>query len=319
MHVKEFQIDLYQSIQEEWLKKLPQFAMDIEKKISAGELHRKHLDKIVSKEISSQSSLITKTASADKNVKSEIGIINISGPMLYSEEWWHEYFGVTSHGAVGRALDELLSDSSVKTIILRVQSPGGTSFGCEELSQKIFDARSKKRVIAFADPYAFSAAYWVGSAASEFYCMPSGMVGSIGSYSMHVDLSEYYSKQGVKITHIKAGEKKIDANEYEPLSARAKKDIQIVVDRFYDSFVSDVAKNRSVSIEQVKENFGQGGVVLAEDALNKGMIDGIKTFEDFVSVEIQSLGQLSFVENKDLQARQNFVKYNKQILDLEED
>lgn len=253
--------------------------------------------------------------SLDSSGKSSdmIGILDMKGVLLYSGAEWLEYFGFTSYELFSSRFDALMADERVKTVLLRIQSPGGTAFGASELSQKVYDARSSKKIVAYADPYAFSAAYEIGSAAESFYTTKSGMVGSIGSYSMHYDLSEYYKEMGVSVTFIKAGEKKVDGNQFEPLSASAKKDIQEEIDRFYEVFVADVARNRGVDENFVKENFGKGGRVMAIEALQVGMIDGILSIEDLINQELSSLSN-----EKNLAQNRAFIKNNLAFLDLEE-
>lgn len=245
---------------------------------------------------------------------SGVAILNIEGVLLYSGPEWLEDFGYTTYSLLGRRLDALNADARVKTILLRIQSPGGTALGASEISEKIYRMRGSKKIVAYADPYAFSAAYEIGSAASEFYTTRSGMVGSIGSYSMHTDYSAYLDELGIKVTFIKAGEKKTDGNAYEPLSERAKKDIQDQVNHFYEVFVSDVARNRNVDSAFVKENFGKGGIVMSAEALQAGMIDGISSMQDLIKKE------MSFLVNENGLIRSRAINKRKlALLSLEDE
>lgn len=244
-----------------------------------------------------------------------IGIINITGVLLYSGPDWIEMFGYMSYQAIGRRLDALIADARVKTIILRVQSPGGSTFGCSELANKIFEARNKKKIVAYADPYAFSAGYWIASAASSLYTTISGMVGSIGVYTIHVDESKWLEDMGLKVTFIKAGEKKTDGNSSEPLSESAKKDIQSQVDKTYELFIEDVAKNRGVSPEYVKENYGKGGTFLADEALQIGMIDAIASFNMVLNSELTAISDTITLT---LEANKRQIQREKDLIDLED-
>ncbi len=252
--------------------------------------------------------------SIDNSPSSDLlGLLDIRGVLLYSCPAWLEPYGFSGYDLIESRFNALMNDPRVKTILIRAQSPGGTAFGASELSEKIFNARSEKRIVAYADPYAFSAAYEIASAASVFYSTRSGMVGSIGSYSMHVDISESLKNEGVKIEFIKAGEKKTDGNSYEPLSERARVDIQEEVDRFYEVFVQDVARNRGVSADFVKENFGKGGRVMAPEAVQVGMIDGIASLDQILNAELTELrNQNTLTQNR------AFVALNTALLELEE-
>ena len=87
--------------------------------------------------------------------------------------------GGTSAEKVGRQLAELLDDPAVGSIVLDIDSPGGTIAGVPELADQIFAARGQKKIVAVANSLAASAAYWIGSAAEDFVVTPSGGAGSI--------------------------------------------------------------------------------------------------------------------------------------------
>jgi hypothetical protein len=108
--------------------------------------------------------------------------------------------------------------------------------------------------------------------------IPSGQVGSIGVFSMHVDTTAAEEAEGVKVTIVKAG--KYKAENMEPLTDAAREAMQQQVDTYYDTFVADVAKGRGVAPKVVRETYGEGRVVLAKDALAAGMVDRIATLEE---------------------------------------
>jgi len=235
-----------------------------------------------------------RTGNIDKieNVEADgaaIGIMNIKGVLSYGGSWLSDFFGYSNYQQITSDFKNLLNNKSVKTIILRIQSPGGDSIGVSELSEMIYNARNIKKIIAYADPYAFSAAYWLGTSASKLYGLPSGFVGSVGAYSTHYDYSKMLEKEGIKVTYISAGEKKVDGNETEPLSKEAKKDIQEEVNFFYELFVNDLARNRGVTTDYVKENFGQGARVLNKRGLATNMLDDIIPLSELLQQEFALL------------------------------
>jgi hypothetical protein len=127
---------------------------------------------------------------------------------------------------------------------------------------------------------AASAAHWIGSQASEFYVTPSGLVGSIGVYTVHKDDSKKNEMAGITKTVIQAGKAK--AGHEQPLNEYSRQNLQSMVDELYGDFVERVARSRNVSTEFVEENFGQGGLVTPKKALEAGMIDGIESIESLV-------------------------------------
>lgn len=181
-----------------------------------------------------------------------------------------------------QALRDALADPAIGSILIDIDSPGGSVYGVSELAAEIMQARSQKPVVAIANSLAASAAYWVGCAASEFYVTPGGEVGSIGVWQAHEDWSAAMEEAGVKTTLISAGKFKVEGNPYQPLDTEAQDFMQSRVNDYYTAFTKAVAKGRGVSIDQVRNGMGQGRVLGADAALSEKMIDGIMTFDDVI-------------------------------------
>ncbi|NDU92296.1 MAG: S49 family peptidase, partial [Ferrovum sp.] len=145
--------------------------------------------------------------------------------------------GSTSTQMFTAALQDALADETVGQILIDIDSPGGSVYGVAELASEILNARSQKPVVAIANSLAASAAYWVGSAATEFYCTPGGEVGSIGVWQAHEDISGALLYEGIDVTLISAGKYKVEGNPYEPLTEEATAFLQSRVDEYYSVFV----------------------------------------------------------------------------------
>lgn len=174
---------------------------------------------------------------------------------------------------------EALNDSSVESILLEVDSPGGLVDLVPETAAEIRQARGTKKIVAHANVRAASAAYWIASQADELVVSPSGEVGSIGVLCYHEDVSGLEEQIGIKTTIISAGKYKAEGNPYEPLSREAKDALQGFVDELYGMFTADVAEGRGTSAGAVQSGFGQGRLELAADAVRAGMADRVETFE----------------------------------------
>jgi signal peptide peptidase SppA len=180
------------------------------------------------------------------------------------------------------ALRQAISDPTISQILIDIDSPGGSVYGVSELAAEIQSARAQKPIVAIANSLAASAAYWIGSAASELYVTPGGEVGSIGVWQAHEDWSAAMEDAGVKTTLISAGKFKVEGNPYQPLDAEAQSFMQTRVNDYYSAFTKAVAKGRSVPVDQVRNGMGQGRVLGADQALSEKMVDGIMTFEEVV-------------------------------------
>jgi signal peptide peptidase SppA len=191
--------------------------------------------------------------------------------------------GGTSVEQVTKSLRTALADETVKAILFDVDSPGGSVYGVDELAAEIMKSRGRKPMVAQVNALAASAAYYLASAADEIAMTPSGEAGSIGVLLRHLDQSKAAEMEGVKVTYIQAGEFKTEANPFEPLSDEAKAYLQKRVDEYYSMFVKSVAKGRNLPVATVRNDFGKGRTMGAEDALRVGMVDRIATYDETLS------------------------------------
>jgi signal peptide peptidase SppA len=188
----------------------------------------------------------------------------------------------TGYQYIGRALSRGLEDMNVKAIALIVDSPGGEVAGCFELGDKLFAARSVKPIRAFAADHAYSAAYALGSAATDLKVTRSGGTGSVGVVTAHVDWSAALAQDGIKVTFIFAGSHKVDGNPYEALPDDVKSRIQERIDKIYAVFTSAVARNRKMEDQAVRDT--EALTFDAADSVAKGFADGIGALDEEMAI-----------------------------------
>ncbi|KKM13623.1 hypothetical protein LCGC14_1714410, partial [marine sediment metagenome] len=196
------------------------------------------------------------------------------------------FFGGTSTEKWGQAFDDLIASEHVGAVVIDGDTPGGSVAGVPELAEKIFKARGTKPIVFVGNTWLASAGYWIASAGDEIVVTPSGEVGSIGVWSMHVDLSKAMEDFGEKVTLISAGKYKTEFNPYEPLDKEAEAYAQSEVDRYYGMFVDAVSRGRNVTARTVRNGFGEGRMVGAKNAAADGMADRVATLDQ----TIQRLG-----------------------------
>jgi signal peptide peptidase SppA len=205
----------------------------------------------------------------------DVTIIPVMGTLTLRDHW----YGSTIEG-IRAAYRNALGDGS-RAIVFEFDTPGGEVFGLEELAAEIRAGNATKPSVAMVHPYCCSAGYYLGAQASEVVVTPSGELGSVGVWAMHVDLSRALDAEGITVTLISAGEGKTDGNMFEPLSEEARADIQADIDRYYGMFVGAVAKGRGVSAAKVKGSW-KAKVYGAADAVDLGLADAVGTLEDAV-------------------------------------
>lgn len=213
----------------------------------------------------------------------DVAVIEATGPITYRETWLTSYCGWPTIERLQAQIRLALADTSVKSIVIRWDSPGGVVDMVPELADELFAAKGVKPIYSVADTMICSAAYWLAAQTSAIYAPVSGQVGSIGVYTMHEDLSGYLKQMGVDVTFIFHGEHKVDANPYEPLSDAAKATLQASVDEVGALFDAAVARGRGVDVATVQAEFGQGQVFSGRRAQRLGLTDKMGTFTQVVS------------------------------------
>ena len=215
-------------------------------------------------------------------VEDGVGLVSIAGSLINGSAGWMTMFGVTGYDDIAEALLEGVSDKSVKSIVLKVNSPGGDAKGVRQLGDLIKNVGTVKPVNVHADTIG-SAAYWLGSAGGHITLDEMGLAGSIGALIVHTDRSKQLEQDGVKKTIIRAGINKALANPIEPLTDEARAGLQEIVDTSRDLFVNAVAENRGVTAATVESSFGQGKEFMGHKAVAVGLVDKVGTLEDAIA------------------------------------
>lgn len=208
-----------------------------------------------------------------------VAILPLYGPIVPKANLMTDLSGASSVQGFMRMFRSALADSEVKAIIIDVDSPGGLTDLIPEAAAEVRAARGQKPLVAVANTLMASAAYWLACQADEVVASPSALVGSIGVYTEHDDMSGAYALAGISPELISAGKYKVEGNDLGPLDEEARRHVQALVDDAYGQFVSDVAKARGASADDVRNGFGQGRVLTAKMALAEKLVDRIDTLE----------------------------------------
>jgi protease-4 len=171
-----------------------------------------------------------------------------------------------------RVFDWLRQNRRVKSVILVVDSPGGSATDSGYLQLSVAKLAEVKPVVAFVQGIAASGGYMASSPATKIVALPSALVGSIGVISMTPILSGLLHRLGINVEVVKSGRLK-DMGSFlrEPTNEEKKKE-QELSDEFYDDFVDSVAKFRRLERDKVK-SLATGEVFTAKRALQMGLVD----------------------------------------------
>lgn len=218
-------------------------------------------------------------------VVDNVAVIPLMGPMVKYGSWIARDLGMTSTTAVRAALQAAVADQGVDTILLHMDTPGGTVAGLPELGDAIAAANKLKPVVVQVDDMAASAGYYAAAQASAIYAGRLGMVGSIGVRMMLYDYSQEFEQMGIEAIPIDTGEFKSAGAVGTKITDAQRADFQRIVDGYFADFKATVRKGRGMTEKQFSA-VADGRMFFAGEAMELGLIDGVQTLE-------QTLAKLS--------------------------
>ena len=174
---------------------------------------------------------------------------------------------------VNNDLQSLADDDNVKAVVIRVNSPGGSSYASEQRWHQIEVLKQKKPVVVSMGGYAASGGYYMSSGANYIFAEPTTLTGSIGIFGTIPDRSELMTKKlGLKFDEVKTNKNAAFGTSSRPFNAEEISYLQSYINRGYQLFRKRVADGRKMTIEQV-ETIAQGHVFTGADALKIKLVD----------------------------------------------
>lgn len=188
----------------------------------------------------------------------------------------------TGYDEIREQVDEALADSSVKRIVLDIDSPGGDAHGLDALYHHLSVAAESKPITACIAGQGCSAAFFVAVAATEIVAERDALVGSIGAYAVVTDMSEIAGKAGIKVHVIRSGPYKGMGTPGDQITEAQLAMAQQVIDDLAAGFVHAVAEGRDMSLEAARD-LATGATWVAKRAKGMGLIDSIGTLADIIA------------------------------------
>jgi len=183
--------------------------------------------------------------------------------------------GTIGGESTAKLLRQARNDDSVKAVVFRIDSGGGSAFASEIILNEVLALKAAgKPVVVSMSSVAASGGYWVSMAADSIYASPSTITGSIGIFGMFPTFQRSFDELGITTdgigTSIWAGALRADR----ALSDEAKQLFQLSIDKGYDNFISGVAEYRGME-KNVVDGIAQGRIWTGNDAFENGLIDGL--------------------------------------------
>jgi protease-4 len=208
----------------------------------------------------------------------KIALVKVEGLLIDSERIVDE-------------INDYAEDSSIKAIILRIDSPGGGVVVSQEIYNAVLNARTtgKKKVVMSLGSVAASGGYYIAAAGDRIVANPGTLTGSIGVKMEFANVEKLLEKIGVKGMVVKAGEYKDIGSPYRDMSDAEKKLLQAVIDDVHGQFIEAVAKGRSLPEEDVKA-IADGRIFTGRQALQLKLVDQLGDLEDSIHAAAELAG-----------------------------
>ena len=211
----------------------------------------------------------------------EVGVIYVEGELVTDNV--ADGSGYASSINVVQELRDAQNDKSIKAIVLRVDSPGGTPVAAEEIYSQILKTKAVKPVVVSMGDMATSAAYYISAPCSRIVASPDSFTGSIGVIWTFQNRSEYYSDVGTSYYVAESGTYKDVGADYRGLNDSEKAYANAIVNEAYERFVTSVAQGRNMSYDDVKK-LADGRAYTGADAQKLGLVDDLGGLYDAIDI-----------------------------------
>ena len=226
--------------------------------------------------------------SANKNRatgKNKIAIVFAQGEILYGEG----SRDVIGQGSLTRALRKARENENIKAVVLRVDSPGGSSLVSDIIWREVVLTKEVKPVVVSFGNVAASGGYYLAVGADKIFAEPTTVTGSIGVFGTIPNIHELSNDIGINAEQVGTNANSVDYSFFEPMTENFRKQLQESIALTYDTFLERVADGRNMTKEAVNK-VAQGRVWSGVDAVTLGLVDELGNLDDAISAAAELAG-----------------------------
>lgn len=236
--------------------------------------------------------------------KDKIAVVYAQGEILYGEG----NRDVIGQGTLMRALRKARENDNIKAVVLRVNSPGGSSLVSDIIWREVVLTKAVKPVVVSFGNVAASGGYYLAVGADKIFAEPTTITGSIGVFGTIPNIYELSNDIGINAEQVGTNENSVDYSFFEPMKERFRKQLEEGVEMTYDTFLERVAEGRNMSKEAVNE-VAQGRVWSGVDALELGLIDELGNLDDAIAAAAEMAGLQSHGIRKYPKYKSDFERF----------
>lgn len=239
-----------------------------------------------------------------KKGSDKVAVIYAQGEIFYGEGG-KEFIG---QGIVTRALQKAANSSSVKAIVLRVDSPGGSALVSDIIWREFELAKKEKPVVVSFGNVAASGGYYIGVGGDRIFAEPTTITGSIGVFGTIPNAHELATNIGINAEQVGTNQNSIDYSLFEPMSDSFRSVVQEGIEDTYMTFLNRVAEGRNMSIEQI-DALAQGRVWSGVDAVANGLVDELGSLDDAIEAAAEMAELDNYGIRKYPKYKSNFERF----------
>ena len=223
---------------------------------------------------------VVKLSTGKGFAKNKIAVIYAQGDVKMGDD----DEGTVSSDRISQALRDARTDTSVKAIVFRINSPGGSALASDVIWREVKLASKVKPVIASMGALAASGGYYIACAADTIVAEPNTITGSIGVFSVLFNAQKLLNQKfGITTDVAKTNIHSDFPSISRPMDAQEKAFLQMEIDKMYGTFISHVSEGRKIDKQKI-DDIGQGRVWTGQDAKEIGLVDVLGGLTDAIDI-----------------------------------
>ena len=221
--------------------------------------------------------------------ENQIALIYANGPILPNVESLFASMSVITPNTLKEAFEKARTDDSVRSVVLRIDSPGGSALASDLIWREVVLTQREKPVVVSMGDVAASGGYYIAMAAGTIVAHPSTLTGSIGVFGGKLNMKGFYNKVGLTKEIITYGQNATLYSDYGGFTPTERERVEKMMQTIYKDFVGKAAAGRGKSFDEIDE-IAQGRVWTGKQAKVLGLVDALGGLDTALSIAKEQAG-----------------------------
>lgn len=183
---------------------------------------------------------------------------------------------------ISEDLLDIADNDKIKAVVLRINSPGGSAYGSEQIWKAVSVVKSKKPIVVSMGDYAASGGYYIACNTDKIFAQPTTLTGSIGIFGIFPNIGGLTDKLGIKFDNVKTNKYSDFGATYRPMNTEERTILQRYINNGYELFTKRCAEGRNMNIDSLKA-IAEGRIYSGTDAMRLGLVDEMGGLEEAIT------------------------------------